>query len=229
MKKIILQALAIVFVSYLITSCTNLTPSDTSSPITAECYVRFLQDQNTSLSEVSFYKIQDSLPKPLQVHQINLNGNPMKMRDIEGFGPKYRFTQRLIQGKEVTWSFKKTEKEEAIQSSIVIAPVDSFSFPEGISKKEGTRLKMNTAFFSANESLRILFTPEEGKIASVEVPELAGKNEIKLPGEALISLTKGINKVELIRKKALVDTQGKITFNKVGEYYTAPIQVEVTD
>lgn len=229
MKKNIFRLLYLAFATVFLINCDNQTQEVDAAPINAECYLRYLQDQNESLSEVTIYKKPDSIPQIVEVEEVRINGNAMNPRDVSGYGTRYQFSQQLLPGKEVTWSIKNTEQQIPVESSLSVAAVTSFSFPSGISKKEGALLKMDTDLFSSNESLRLLFTPETGKTASVEIPGMPGKNEIHIPGEALISLTTGPNKVEIVRKKLLVDKVGNITFKKVGEFYTRAVPVVVTE
>jgi hypothetical protein len=229
MKKNFLQASGLILLVVSAISCANQTQQVEKTPIIAECYLRFLADQNQSLSEVSIYQQVDSVPQIIEVKEVRLNGNSMEVRELPGFGKRYQFTETLLAGKEVNWSLKIDENSPLIKTSLRIPAVKNFSFPDGVSKTDGTLLKMESELFSSNESLRILFTPVEGKTASVEIPGLPGKNEINIPGEALISLTPGPNKVEIIRKKILIDKVDNITFNKVGEFYSGPMEVEVTE
>ncbi|MEZ4949007.1 MAG: hypothetical protein R2784_06400 [Saprospiraceae bacterium] len=228
MKKIFFQIFwtTILFTGFY--SCTQETPDKSSTPITAEFYIRYLQTEDLFAGEVSFYSMVDSTAKFHEFDQVMLNGVSMEKRDIPGYGIRYRLELPASPGHNVTLSFNK-KGEEKNETTFQIAPIKDFTFPEGISLNNGALLKMDTEIFGKNESLRILFTPENEKTGSVEIPSLAGKNEIKIPAQALISLQAGTNKVEMVRKKLMVKKEENITFNMLAEYYTTTKTMEISE
>jgi hypothetical protein len=228
MKKIFFQIFWTTLLFTGLYSCTQETRDESSTPITAEFYIRYLQTEDLFAGEVSFYSLVDSTPKFLEYEQVMLNGVSMEKREIPGYGIRYRLELPASPGHTVNLSFNNKGAEKK-QVTFSIAPIKDFSFPEGISLNKGAFLKMDTDLFGKNESLRILFTPETEKTASVEIPSIIGKNEIKIPPQALISLKAGTNQVEMVRKKLTVKKEENITYNMLAEYYTVTKTLEVSE
>jgi hypothetical protein len=212
MKKITLS---------LFTICLFLQACNMGTPTQANAYVRFMEDEQSYQSEVSF---SDSEGKVKSLEDVFFIDGAMEKRNIPSKGIVYKaekdgafVSPMLIKA--------KNEKGELVSFEVNMIPIGNLGIKEPqLSRTNGFTVTWQGAF-AADEELVALVTDEEGTSESVNIKVAKDETDHFVEPGQIKALANGKGTIAFIKIRNY-NVEGEHCNAKVlAEYYTKPVNI----
>ncbi len=201
--------------------CICLQACNVGTPINANAYVRFMEDEQSYQSEVSF---SNSEGKVQALEDVFFIDGAMEKRNIPSKGITYKTEKDGALVSPISIK-AKNEKGETIGFEMSIAPIENLGIKEPqLSRTSGFTVAFQGTF-AADEELVALVTDEEGTSEGVNIKvEKDETSHFVEPGQ-IKALANGKGTIAFIKVKNFSVKGEHCNAKVLTEYYTKPINI----
>lgn len=207
-------------------ACTEEPAKDKPAHRYADLYVRYLEGEN-QLKATAIFLEGDTISTARSIaleKGIQFQGEPMKARTLPGGTVRYIVEKRAPKLDTYYFSFA-----EQPSMPVPMPVVDSFSIVgEQASLAKGIELYIKP-LLSAAESMVLFISDANNQATTITLEGPITSQPIRVPAKDIQKLQPGPHELYIIRKKELTK-QGEALSTLVNlEYYTLPVEFEVTE
>lgn len=207
------------------TGCQTTAPSKTQN---LECYVRFLQTEQTWRAEAS---VRESIGGQTSVATqlpAGVKFEEKEMRWLEQ-GQRYQ-TEFSSSGKpEFTFTWAAAEKQPR-QFKMAMPAAEDFNFSEAkLSRKKVATLTWQGLPMGDNEQLLLFWENPQHGVVQMPIISAAARPMIEIPATKIAELKTGAWQLYLVRKKAFKTSENGMDAQGLAEFYSKTKTFEVVD
>lgn len=217
---------------FIVSGCQTDTPQrqvKSEKKVFARYYVKYSQNDRLYKAYASF-SLGDSSINAIatEMAAVSFQGGNMEQKTQPRNDLSY-VTERSGEY-QPNLKFKYTDSEEKKHPlDLSFKSINSFLIKnKSISQSKGLTLVWDGSALEQEESLLLLFSDQENKAASTTIKGPSRTTEVNIPGNFLKELKPGKGNLFLVRKKKGEKKEGLIHYQYDLEYYTSPLEIEIS-
>jgi hypothetical protein len=201
--------------------CVFLQSCNMGTPINANAYVRFMEDEQSYQSEVSF---SNSEGKVQTLEDVFFVDGAMEKRNIPNKGVVYKSEKDGAFVSPMTIK-AKNEKGEILSFDMSIVPIGNLGIKEPqLSRTNGFTVAWQGTF-AADEELVALVTDEEGTSESVNIKVAKDETDHFVEPGQIKALANGKGTIAFVKVRTCSVEGERCNAKVLAEYYTKPVNI----